>query len=371
MLQTKRLLKYFFVVFLALTSVQFGSAQNGNPELARLRAQLALDYLKPAPHLALARYYWSKGDRLQAFYISEYARRARFPVETFDPAFQSSFGGASRLGGSQGAATWLEQSNQGAKKEPDGDKQTESIFNKAAELQRLGKLKQAEELFVKAAELSPDSVYIQSWVGRFFYKVKADNERALHYYLNAYFLDAHAYETEFVESRIRKINWEAATNRYRQMIKSGAAPNKILDDSNPTVAVIALEQMSVQWKPEYLKSVLEQMSHDDETVRWQATEAIMKNVNRSFDETLLTLLADGDLRKRGLAAYIAVHLWKQESFDVLRNMLREKAELLRFDALSALTLHGGSEGLRIVLEHRAYETNPTLKQLIDKSAERR
>jgi hypothetical protein len=66
-----------------------------------------------------------------------------------------------------------------------------------------------------------------------------------------------------------------------------------------------------------------------------------------------------------LAAYLAVHLWKQESFAFMRKMLREESQLLRFDALSALIIEGGFEGRRIVVEHRAGENNPTLQRMID------
>ncbi len=369
----KRLLQYFFVVVLCTVAAQTVAAQIENSELGRLRRQTALDYLKPAPHLALAKYYWSRGDRLQAFYITEYVRRARFSQEVFDPVFQSFFSGTATTQSNGTAATWLEQSSRSVAKETTkattGDQESEAVFNRAAELQRAGKLRQAEQLFIKAAEAAPDSVHIQAWTGRFFYKAKADQERALHYYLNAYFLDPHAYETEFVESRIRKINWEAAVFKYRQMIKNGFAPTKILDESNPTVVLIALEQMTVRWQPDYLEAVLSLMKHDDETVRWQATEAIMKNVNRSFDPVLQTLLQDADLRRRGLAAYIAVRLWKQDSFPVLRSMLREEAQLLRYDAISAL-IESGEAGFKIIAEHRRNESDSALQQMIDKSLQR-
>jgi hypothetical protein len=96
----------------------------------------------------------------------------------------------------------------------------------------------------------------------------------------------------------------------------------------------------------------------------------MKNVNRSFDATLQELLIDTDLRKRGLAAYIAVHLWKQYSFDHLRLLLREEAQLLRFDAISALIEGGGEAGLQIIIEHRLRETDPSIKEMIDRSLSR-
>jgi tetratricopeptide (TPR) repeat protein len=364
-------LKNFFilsVLFFVLSAFVIGQTEDAR--LTQLRRQLAVEYLLPAPHLALAKYYWQKGDRLQAFYISEYARRARFPEPIFNQAFANAFSGAARFSNGPVEMSWLNESTQNTPVQKPNDKSAEDVFDKAVEMQKQGKIKQAEELFVKAAELAPESIQIQSWTGRFFYKVKADNQRALEYYLNAYFLSPHAYETEFVESRIRTINWEAAEIKYAQSVRSGISPTKILNDANPTVVLMALEQMNIRWKPEYLNFVIERMTHDDETVRWQATEAVMKNVNRSFDKTLASLLQDEDLRRRGLAAYIAVYLWKQESFPVLQNMLNEKAQLLRFDALSALTEESSPEALKIIAAHRQTETDATLKELIDKSLQK-
>jgi len=235
-------------------------------------------------------------------------------------------------------------------------------------LQREGKLREAEAQLVKAAELSPRSSHIQAWVGRFFFKVKGDNQHALPYYLNAYFLDPHAYESEFVESRIREINWKIAAARINQLLKSGVPLIDVCRNSNPTVAVQAISRATQEWRPEYLATMLALMGHDDEEVRWLATEAIKNHADRSFDEKLKALLQERDLRKRGLAAYIAVHLWKQQSLALMRNTLREEAQLLRYDALSALMLEGGAEGRRIVLEHRPSERNPTLQRLIDSTA---
>ena len=107
------------------------------------------------------------------------------------------------------------------------------------------------------------------------------------------------------------------------------------------------------------------MAHDDGGVRWRATELLKDKVDRSFDETLRALLRDDDLRRRGLAAYVAVHLWKQASFDLMRQMLQEEAQLLRFDAASALILEGGPEGRQIAFEHRLREPHTRLKKLLE------
>jgi tetratricopeptide (TPR) repeat protein len=410
--------------------------------------------------MALAKYFRDKGNRLQAFYILETARRGRFEEDEFNKAFALAFRGSTPPDYSPAAeaallkehardpntidaivkladiyisredwaqakeyvsrAIRLQPEDFGniealaevlrregkldeadrllqeyarsypetldgyrlriaevSEKQPDKAKPLLSeaikkfpqegsfVFDLGTISQREGKLQEAEDHFVRAAEMSPDSVYIQAWVGRFFYKVKNDNRRALDYYLNAYLLDPHAYETEFVESRIPKTNAVVAKANYEQQLKSGVPLTKIVEDPNPDVVYSALEQMSAKWEPAYLKILVNLMGHDDGGVRWYATQMINEKVDRSFDETLSALLKDQDLRKRGLAAYIAVHLWKQESFAIMRDMLKEESQILRFDAVSALFLEGGEEGRKIVLEHLSRESHPKLKKLIE------
>ncbi|MCM3871804.1 MAG: hypothetical protein ND895_14070 [Pyrinomonadaceae bacterium] len=230
--------------------------------------------------------------------------------------------------------------------------------------QKENNLPKAEEAFLKAAELAPTSVHIQAWVGRFLSKVRADHPRALKYYLNAYFLDPHAYETEFVESRIQKLNSHVAVTEFEKRTAAGTSLVSMLDDPNPVVVELALSKMAEKWRPDYVDQAVRIMGHDNETVRWQATEVLKKNADKSFDERLTALLKDDDLRKRGLAAYIAVFRWQEASFGVIRGMLSDSAQLLRFDALSALMIEGGEAGRQIVLAHATRESNPTLKRLI-------
>lgn len=450
----------YAVAFMLLTPVHTASAQAQSQTLEQLRTDFAMRYLEPAPHMALAKYYVERGNRLLAFYILEAARRTRFEQERFDQAFRIAFRGSKPFDNSRAAEEallgeysrnptsldvitrladiYISHEDWARAKEfltkaiqlrPEDFDQTDALaevlqregheteaeallgeyarkypnsingyrirvgalieqdpgkaktllaeainkfptegtffFNLGTILQREGKLREAESHFVKAAALSPASVYIQSWVGRFFFKVKGDQARALEYYLNAYLLDPHAYETEYVESRIRKINGEVAESRFNKLIKSGMPLTEIVEDPNPVVEGLAIGQMSKEWSPRFLSVLIEMMRNDDDAVRWMATEAVMSHADKSFDAMLKALLKDADLRRRGLAAYIAMRLWKKESFDVLRGMLREEAQLLRFDALSALVLEGGDEGRRIVAEHRPHETNPVLQQLID------
>ncbi|HEX7957583.1 MAG TPA: tetratricopeptide repeat protein [Pyrinomonadaceae bacterium] len=227
-----------------------------------------------------------------------------------------------------------------------------------------GNLKEAERLYVRAAELSPDSADVQAWVGRFFFKAAPDDRRALEHYLRAYLLNPHAYESEFVESRIPKLAGRMAEARVAEQSKRGVPPNVLAEDPNPYVALAAVDEMSKAWKPAYTQTLVNLMAHDDGGVRWAATELLKEKADASFDEMLKALLQDKDLRRRGLAAYIAVNRWKAASFDLMRQMLREEAQLLRFDAVSALVIEGGPEGRRIVFEHAAREPHPWLKKMI-------
>ena len=230
-----------------------------------------------------------------------------------------------------------------------------------------GNLKEAERLYLKAAELAPHSSEVQAWVGRFFFKARPDDRRALEHYLRAYLLDPHAYETEHVESRIPTLAGRMAAAHLRELLKGGAPPTAAVEDPDPYVVTAALDEMERAWKPAYTQTLVKLMAHDDGGVRWKATEILKARADASFDPTLKSLLQDRDLPRRGLAAYLAVHRWKGASFDLMRQMLREEAQLLRFDAVSALLLEGGPEGRRIAFEHAAREPHPWLKNLIEKA----
>jgi hypothetical protein len=225
----------------------------------------------------------------------------------------------------------------------------------------------AQEAFVKAADLSPKSELVQTWVGRFFFKVKPDNRRALEYYLSAYFLNPHAYETEFVESRIRKIVFQLASEKVEQQIKAGVPLVDMLADPNSTVVSLTLERMAKNWQPAYVGPLVQLLGDDDEGVRWEAMEVLKTRVDSSFDPQLKALLRDDDPRKRGLAAYLAVYRWKNDSFEAIKSLLNEESELVRFDAISALMIDGGPAGRKLALAHAAHEPNPTLKKLITTS----
>jgi tetratricopeptide (TPR) repeat protein len=444
---------------LALCCLAQTPAPAEDSALERLREDYAMRYLEPEPHMALAKYFRDHGDRLEAFWVLESARRERFEEEEFNAAFKRYFLGEKPFDNSREAESKLladlardpksqdalhgladisisreeyakakqylaklitlrpdrfedvqalaevygrdgdyESSktllNEWARLHPEtpegygirASQFSEKESDKAAALLteamqkfpressypfelaglhlRAGRLKEAESLYLRAAELAPGSSYVQTWVGRFFFKAAPDDRRALDHYLSAYLLDPHAYETEFVESRIHKLHARLAEASFKAQRQRGVPLAELLKDPDPFVVIRAMQEMGALWKPEYFKTLVVLMAHDDGSVRWEATELLKAKADDSFDPTLTALLEDRDLRRRGLAAYVAVHRWHERSFEHIRRMLREDAQLLRFDAVSALVLEGGPEGRRLALEHAAHEQHPQLKKML-------
>ena len=432
-------------------------------DLAKLQNDFAMRYFEPEPHMALTKYYLEHGDRLEAFFTLETARRGILEEAVFDHSFQVAFEGfdngkdaEARLmselerdphsadlqfrladvyisrseypkakkilgqglvehaddfrftsglaeimrieGKTQDAERMIKdyankypqsveayEFRAGAFPKPDVRKARQELeaavtkypndgglwFRLAAILQDMGELDKAEPDFVKAASLAPKSEHIQSWVGRFFFKVRNNGEKALPYYLNAYFLSPHAYETEYVESRIRNIYIAQAQSSLESQLNAKKTLIELIKDANPLVVSLALEKLEAVWKPTYVDAIVGLMGHENGGVRWDATQLLKKKVDSSFDPTLGGLLKDQDLRKRGLAAYIAVYRWKKDSHPVMRQMLNEESQLLRFDAISALMMEGGEDGRKVVLEYAPRETNPTLKKVIEAAMKER
>lgn len=338
------IIKISALVFLIFAAISV-FPQNVAPRLEALRRQFAVSYLKPEAHFALAQYYIEKGNQVQAFHIMEYARRYRFREQEFDAAFLKFFGDNSA--------------------EP--DLKAKTAFENAYKLLEQKKTDEAEQSFLTAAALAPRSSFIQAWVGRFYYKVKQNKDEALKYYFKAYFLDPHAYETEFVESRIRNMTFDAAGLRFAELVKNNKPLSEIAADENPLIVGFAVVQMPKQWKKEYVESLLKCLENDDSIVRWTAFSALFQNAGASAAELIAVLLADTDRRKRGLAAYAMIEFQKEKSYDALKKMLGDDVELIRFDALSALALHGGAKGLEILRQHRQTETSSALKELIDRA----
>jgi len=238
------------------------------------------------------------------------------------------------------------------------------VFNMAVLLQDAGKLNEAEDMFVSAADLGKDDAHIQGWVGRFFLRAHKNEEKSLHYYLNVYFIDPHFYDTEHAESRIRTLNSTAAAAIVEKAEKEGKLLDDLLRHDNPAVVRLALGKVAKSWSAKARQHVLDVLGHDDATIRMQAVGILTKNPGDTLDKDIQALLEGGDLRKRGLACYLAVSLWKEKGIDAVRPMLQDKSQLVRHDAISALWRDGGEKGKRLVRDQSQHERHPWLVRMI-------
>lgn len=158
--------------------------------------------------------------------------------------------------------------------------------------------------------------------------------------------------------------FELAEKDVARKLNNRIPLESIARNENPVIAGLALSKMGEDWDKKYISTLVNLMGHDDPTIRAEATDLLKKNTGKELDEQLKKLLTDSDLRKRGLAAYIAIHHWKKESHALMQKWLSEEAQLIRFDAISALMMDGGEEGKKIVISYRNKETNPWLKKLL-------
>ena len=228
-----------------------------------------------------------------------------------------------------------------------------------------GKLDEAEKLHVKAAELGKSNTHIQARAAIFFRTKRNDKKTALKYYLNTYFLDPHAHFDGHAEAKVAGINGELSKDRVEREFDPVGKNKALLDDPNPIVVLLTLARLQEKWDQSDRHIFIQMMRHDDVTVRWSAMLTLRQKEDLTFLPALEKLLADDDLRVRGLAIYLAVSMLKEKSFPDARKLLSSDSQLLRFDAVSALLMYGGEEGKKVVREHAAKERNSYLLKMIE------
>jgi tetratricopeptide (TPR) repeat protein len=234
-------------------------------------------------------------------------------------------------------------------------------FSLGVVLERANDVAGAQREFEKAAHLGTKADHIQGWVARFYYMRKIDMRRALDLYLNAYFLDPEFYETEFAEDRILKI---APAVAQELMDKSGTQdfPPELL----PAAEKVVLRHAEAHWSAGDEEKLLKIMGSEDEVNRATAMTLLGEHPSPGLKEQAAQLLNDPDPRKRGMAAYLAVKWGNENAFALMKKWLEDPAELVRFDAISALLENGGPQGRKLVSEYArsGKETNLQLRSLL-------
>src|SRR5262245_30916862 len=108
-----------FAACLSLVMLAGDDSKTKAPTLAELQRAYAMDHFDPEPHMALAKFYHDRGNRLLAFYILETARRTRFEAKIFDAAFNVTFHGVKPFDNSKEAEKALLAKHQQDPKSPE------------------------------------------------------------------------------------------------------------------------------------------------------------------------------------------------------------------------------------------------------------
>jgi len=244
-------------------------------------------------------------------------------------------------------------------------------YDRAALLHKTNDAKGAEAEFHRAAELEPNSALIEGWMARFYLKTANDKAQAFDHYLKAYFLNPDFYDTEFAEERISKLARQLAVEALEKGLPPEGQRDPLLDQLRPAVMSQLLEALGQRWEPDALSLAVDLLHEDDEQNRWNAMQLIANHADASFDKQLTQLLEDPDLRARGMAGYIAAKRWDKKALPILEKRLDDPAVLIRFDAISALAMDGGTGGRSIVQRYAQSRKEPDarLRDMIPKILE--
>ncbi|HEV3037444.1 MAG TPA: tetratricopeptide repeat protein [Candidatus Angelobacter sp.] len=240
-------------------------------------------------------------------------------------------------------------------------------FDLGQVFERRADLKDAQREFERAVQLAPRSVDIQGWVARFFLKAKPNPRRSLDLYLNAYFLDPDFYETEYAESRIPELARQVLEEQEKNSVAGADIPADLMS-LVPMVEETLLNAAKTDWSADSMDKVLKIMGSDDEENRWNAMRLAAGHLNEISDERLAQLLEDPDVRKRGMAGYLAVLRGHDKAVLLMKKWLEDPVELIRYDAISALMLYGDAADGKIVEEYIASgkEPNARLREDVSK-----
>jgi HEAT repeat protein len=115
--------------------------------------------------------------------------------------------------------------------------------------------------------------------------------------------------------------------------------------------------------------LLEIMGSDDEENRATAMMMLSKHFSTAVDEQVSRLLEDPDLRKRGMAGYLAVKWHNEKAFPLMQKWLEDPADLARFDAICALLESGGAPGRMLVADYAksGKEPNAQIREMMAKA----
>jgi len=322
-----------------------GSTQQETERL-RLRNDTALHYFSPEAHLKLARYYYDRGDKIQAFYISEHAREM-FRNEEFTPAFQ------------RFAALTLKES-------PSLSEVLESplLAKKTGDESSTDQL-ETEKGINSFLTAYPDSLGPKTAAANFFSNTK-NATRALPLYIDLYFHDPHYHVGGWAEQHVKKISRAYKSSWWASRKKSGKPlAQLVIEENNPRALDALIDDAGKRWDPSLAPIMISLFGNDDAYLQVSSLHILLDHCADALKAADIPLmLKSQDLVMRAMANFLAVRCLGPTHFDLVRDNLESGIELVQLDALQALIAVGGEEGRRYLKANRPEKLSGQLNKVL-------
>ena len=322
-----------------------GSTQQENERL-RLRNDTALHYFSPEAHLKLARYYYDRGEKIQAFYIAEHAREM-FRNEEFTPAFQ------------RFAALTLKES-------PSVSEVLESPFL----AKTIGGESSTDQLETEKGINSllaayPDSLGPKTAAAIFFSNTK-NAARALPLYIDLYFHDPHYHVGGWAEQHVKRISRTYKRSWWASRKESGKPlAQLVIEEKNPRALDVLLDDAGERWDPSLAPIMIRLFGNDDAYLQASSLHILLDHCADALKAADIPLmLKSQDLVMRAMANFLAVKCLGPTHFDLVRDNLESGIELVQLDALQALIAVGGEEGRRYLKANRPEKLSGQLNNVL-------
>ena len=314
-----------------------------------LRNETARRYLNPESHLKLARFHYDQGHKVQAFYISEWAR-SRFGDDAFTPVFDEV--AAVKLQTLHECKTetewhaYIEANPKSLEAEIDK-------FRTAHPLDDSQKLRQLQANVEALAARFTNTVYAKGALASFYLKKLKDKDRAFPLYIELYFYDPHYYDGEFAEFRVKSISRELKGDWWMERKRSGKSFVELVrTESNPRVLDVAIDEASRNWNKSLVPAFFVLLDNDDPTLQSRALHILMDHPKALAVPQVKAMLADTDLVKRAMAALLFVKCASPEEYPLLQANLDSGIQLVQMDTIQALGFIAGPDGYTYLAQHK-------------------
>jgi len=334
--------------FLVCVPARSTEAVKSVDERLRLRNETAIHYDEPSAHLRLARYHYDLGNKVQAFYIAEFARKMSGD-EKFTPVFEK-----------VAAIKLLESPSfkdeaalrRYCQKHPDSVEAQLQALDSDLKSSAAGTNGAAQSLERILARF-PRHVGPKAVAAKFYLKTGLDEERALALYIELYFQDPHYYDGEYAESRIKGITSKHKEAWWTACKQSGRPLKQLVaEEKNPRALDAAADQANEKWEASLVPVMLTMLDNDDPTVQTNALQLLCWHPEDLTEkETVRAMLKDDDLVKRAMAAFLVVNCLGPTEYPLLQENLDSGIKLVQLDAIQALASADNPKGREYLKAH--------------------